>query len=544
MKEPLQIRYGFLASIPDALLEPTAVNLHGRLSDRGPTVARLYGELLDGRLPAADELAWPEEPLRGQLHDALEASGLARACHADATLTTEVLLYILGEVDTAERFYERALVAFSGMKPDPHPALRDLPAAGDAVADAEALARQLMCEGFGQRIRQWIDDEMSLYVSLREGLRVLCHQFGLPPGFERGVLRSLPRDDLMKVRELLAKIDAVRRFVCALGRGQEGDLHEETVLERIAKSVTRTVERVAPTRGREGAEVRGVERSGELARMLPGEAALLTHPTLRKLWHVRRAERALLSYRARGVWTERVRETQSFEDGEVANHRRAECGPVIVVLDTSGSMWGAPEAAAKAITLQVLAACARDRRACYVYNFSGPGDLLEHELTHDDGQGMVDVLRFLAASFHGGTQPDEALRLAAARLETGPWRQADLLVVSDGMFDGRRGREILAAARERCHARVVGVRLASRDHIEAMRAGIEAAVAQRSESDPVDWNGGASGLDAERARAPTELDGWFAQLEELGDGFAGLDCDEVHDLVDWLEDVSDELRHD
>lgn len=95
--------------------------------------------------------------------------------------------------------------------------------------------------------------------------------------------------------------------------------------------------------------------------LLPGAHAA------RMLHRVRRAERSLLSYELTG-WLEEV--------PSVVTHRNeirpaAELGPIIVCLDTSGSMRGARELVAKALALECLRGAHRQRRKCFVYAFSG-----------------------------------------------------------------------------------------------------------------------------------------------------------------------------
>ena len=51
----------------------------------------------------------------------------------------------------------------------------------------------------------------------------------------------------------------------------------------------------------------------------------------------------------------------------------AELGPIILCLDTSGSMRGAREVVAKALALECLRGAHRQSRPCYLYAFSGPG---------------------------------------------------------------------------------------------------------------------------------------------------------------------------
>jgi uncharacterized protein with von Willebrand factor type A (vWA) domain len=68
-----------------------------------------------------------------------------------------------------------------------------------------------------------------------------------------------------------------------------------------------------------------------------------------------------------------------------------------------------------------------------VYNFSGPGQVVEQELSFE-GPGLARMLGFVGASFGGGTEIDEPMRRACARIEEAPWQLADLAVVSDGCF--------------------------------------------------------------------------------------------------------------
>jgi len=51
----------------------------------------------------------------------------------------------------------------------------------------------------------------------------------------------------------------------------------------------------------------------------------------------------------------------------------AEMGPIILCLDTSGSMRGAREVVAKALALECMRGAHRQQRPCYLYAFSGPG---------------------------------------------------------------------------------------------------------------------------------------------------------------------------
>src|SRR5690606_26976630 len=151
-----------------------------------------------------------------------------------------------------------------------------------------------------------------------------------------------------------------------------GRLHDasdgESVAERVLVPVRRLAEEPREVRSPlVPGETRGIERSDELARMLPSEASLLRHPRLRLLWHARRGERALLTYRVDG--TEVLREVgeRDGEEWQTRRRPRPECGAIVAVIDTLGSMHGAPEHVAKALVLECLRTAHAERRRCLVF---------------------------------------------------------------------------------------------------------------------------------------------------------------------------------
>lgn len=71
------------------------------------------------------------------------------------------------------------------------------------------------------------------------------------------------------------------------------------------------------------------------------------------LWYAKRYEQALLSYRVQGIEIDKTWVYIS-EQAEIQKPKpRFDRGPILVVIDTFGSMSGTPEIIAKALTLQV-----------------------------------------------------------------------------------------------------------------------------------------------------------------------------------------------
>ncbi len=205
----------------------------------------------------------------------------------------------------------------------------------------------------------------------------------------------------------------------------------------------------------------GVSRSDDIARMLPQEAAFLGHPKLKMLWHVRRAEQGLLSYHVEGVLSEHrpgpLRELTDRPEPRRESARQK--GPLIVCLDTSASLHGEPERIAKAVCLEVLRLANQSGRRCYLYAFSGPGQVLEMALRFDP-PGLRRLLRFLSQRFDGGTDVRDPIQRALRKVREADWRRADLLLVSDGRFSVPPSVvKAVSRAREKQNLRLVGLTL-------------------------------------------------------------------------------------
>ncbi len=165
--------------------------------------------------------------------------------------------------------------------------------------------------------------------------------------------------------------------------------------------------------------------------MLPAEAMLLGHPRLRLVWHARRAERTLLAYEDDDHLQEDcLRPAPMLRPSQrPAPDRRLERGPMLVCVDTSGSMQGGAEAVAKAVVLEAARCAHAQRRACRVYAFGGPDEVVEMELGVD-AEGVGRLARFLGQGFGGGTDICGSARARdrpAGRGRLGARRPADRL---------------------------------------------------------------------------------------------------------------------
>ncbi len=462
-----------MSSLPPAVFAAVATNPAGTLADRAEGVRVLRNALGRGQVPAVDETAWPSTRVQAEVFAWLRESGLAERCAESPELADEVTLSVLDHAATADRFSSTEAdrlcaelreieAARKSQIKEPseseqarHQRVEREEAEARQQADA-AAARQAadqMASAWGERLRAW--------AAVEEVFGELGGMCGLGWDLSRTVLRHTGWQDAKRLADLLKKLPQIQEVVRQLGRMQRTEKPDDTpILERLFGPVCR-----APAELRDidtpivPHDTRGVERSGDIARMLPSEAVLFIRPALRLLWHAKRAERALATYHVRGVEKEQLIADDAGIEARDAERKRKKQhrGPIIVCLDTSGSMQGAPETIAKAVTLEAIRIANAENRECFLYAFSGPTQVAEFDLSVKRG-GVQVLLEFLGCSFHGGTDVADPMSRALKRVETEKWTRADIIVVSDGEFPVPVATtSAVSSARRTLHLRVHGL---------------------------------------------------------------------------------------
>lgn len=476
--------YVFLDALPEQLYGPVVASTAGTLAERVAGVLAWRAALLTGQLPdaAAD---WPAAPLGEALRRELTELQLARFCRDQADLVEELLVDVLRAAEDFSRFVplrqrelfeelrrleeerrKQAARVSSAQNPGapvpptkrgrmPDGILRKLRLEAECRAEEEGAA-----QGVASLRGQWAE-RARVWSEIWDVFGDLGTLLGRGRDLARSVLRHHGWKEIVRLRKLLENCPQLMELVRTLGRLQErADESAPSVMERLFVPIRRAQEEWREVRTEFAPhEVHGLTLSDDISRMIPAEAATLGHPVLKFLWHARRIERALLTYRVQGVMDERVAQESDVltEIDHLRPQAKRERGPIIVCLDTSGSMHGEPEIVAKAVVLEALRVAHAEKRACYLYSFSGPGDVAEHALELSES-GMATLLEFLSASFHGGTDLHEPLRRATNRVKTAAWQRADLMVVSDGEFSvGAETIAQLASARVASGLRVHGL---------------------------------------------------------------------------------------
>ena len=439
--EAHEARLGALDALPRTLWLGGLTHAQGRLEPRLATLVALREALVGGRVPLAAEWGWPAAQGVPALCDTFAALDLAAYCTGRQELTDTVVLSLMFHLDFVVDYRDRGA--------------------------RETVAFDMALEAFAadwQNRRGQMDELIDVFGKLPDDGKNT--RWDLIPG----LLRSEGWREVVRIRRLLERLPELAQCIRRLGRARPSDETDDasreqvTVLdEAVARRTERHTVRVPDMPG----ETLGLHRADRIARMLPAEALLLGHPKLRMVWHARRAERTLLCYED----DDRMQEVRQFEAPvlqprpDPQRDRRLEMGPLLVCVDTSGSMQGGAGQVAKAVVLEAVRTAHAQGRACHVFAFGGPDEVVDLEVSVD-AAGIERLIQFLGQGFRGGTDICGPLEKSIERLESAAWKMADLLIASDGEFGATP--ELVArldAAKAALGLRVQGVLIGDRETI-------------------------------------------------------------------------------
>lgn len=178
-------------------------------------------------------------------------------------------------------------------------------------------------------------------------------------------------------------------------------------------------------------EINGLKYSNDISCVLPSELALLRNPATKKLFQLKFAQKQLLSYNYRSK--EEI-EKEDTEQEEVSVEKKEPKGPIIVCVDTSGSMQGTPENIAKTVTFALSKIAIEEERKCYLISFSTGIETLDLS-DFSEGNSISKLVSFLRKSFNGGTDATPALKHSLEMLQKNAYKNADVLMISDFVMD-------------------------------------------------------------------------------------------------------------
>lgn len=437
---PSDAPYHQLQPLPRTLWLPALVSAVGTPQARLQHTQAWREALADGRLPPADR-DFGDAAASQALRQVCIELDLAPLCHGAPALAEQLLRTLLWHLDRLIDLQPRLGRA-------------------DAVAQVAAEFR----DSWQTERGDW-----QAVQALLQGLGDLAR---LSSDERRGLLRSREWAEALRISQALARLPELAALIRQLGRAERAARPQALPPQPLDAAARRlpghgVVETRLP--GLPG-ELRGIRHTDRLESQLGSEAAMLLHPVLHKLWRARRAEARLLGYDSEAVLHDLRPDPALPPRADCAPPRpeALERGPIILCLDTSGSMRGAPETVAKAVVLEALRTAHRERRGCLLMAFGGPDEIVERELSLTR-EGLQALMALMGQGFDGGTDVQGPIERAIERVHQARWASADLLIVSDGEFGcvpATLAR--LDDARERLGLRVQGILVGDRETLGLM----------------------------------------------------------------------------
>lgn len=172
-------------------------------------------------------------------------------------------------------------------------------------------------------------------------------------------------------------------------------------------------------------EVEEVSAGNDVMHMLPSESAIMADPSTEIAFYHKFASKQLQILTSKPPLR-----SQKKAKSEKKLKPRLEKGPIIVSMDTSGSMEGRPERLAKCLLMQLISMAKKQKRKCYLITFS----VRAHSIDLAAPGNWDKVKDFLEHGFTGGTDGEQMLKMIFDVLKSKAYEMADALIISDFYF--------------------------------------------------------------------------------------------------------------
>ncbi len=274
-------------------------------------------------------------------------------------------------------------------------------------------------EKYRQEIRKKLENWLELLQKIQDTIDSLSLGTGFLFDLSKGDISLHDINQIQKWVEYIAKNEGVKNLCDMLGRLRSIEKSTKREIVQITTTIERTVKDYT---SRE--EIVSIKIGKDLEHVLPQEIALLGDEELSILFDKKYVEGALMCFELEGMTTEKIGQNETREEEKSEDEKM---GPVIICIDTSGSMSGSPETIAKAVALYIASRAKTQKRNCFLINFSTSIEVLDLSET----LGINQLIDFLGRSFHGGTDVAPAIRYAIKKINEEEYSKADLLIVSD-----------------------------------------------------------------------------------------------------------------
>lgn len=224
---------------------------------------------------------------------------------------------------------------------------------------------------------------------------------------------------LKKTETVVYSYQALAEILRVIGREQpkREDEMDDTVKRYLP---------LLPSPPKPAVEIDEVASGNDLSHVLPVELAVMADAGTEDIFYLKYATKKLQLFANKPK-----KQSVMKVEQQKKKKPRLEKGPIIVSLDTSGSMDGEPIKLAKSLLLQLLRMAKKQRRKCFLITFSVRAKTLD--LSRPGSWTLVD--KCLEDIYTGGTDGEQMLNAALKMLNTLTFGMADVLIISDFFFD-------------------------------------------------------------------------------------------------------------
>ena len=241
--------------------------------------------------------------------------------------------------------------------------------------------------------------------------------------FSEGNLSIQDTKNIKKYLEYFSKDEGIKKLCNLLGRMHSSLYVKKT--EKKIEDIKVNVEKYYLEHSSKG-EIIGLNIGKEIENILPHELSFFVDSDLSDLFELKYLENQLSIFDMASMQkqTETIIEQR---EKEYEKKEKENKGPMIICVDTSASMSGFPEEIAKAITLFLSLEARKEKRSCYVINFSTRIETINLSKSYSIG----NLINFLKQSFHGGTDATPAILHSIKTMQQEEYKKADMLIISD-----------------------------------------------------------------------------------------------------------------
>lgn len=180
-----------------------------------------------------------------------------------------------------------------------------------------------------------------------------------------------------------------------------------------------------PSPPKPSVEAEEIGNGDDLQHLLPSETAILSEHHTESLFYYKYATKQLQ------LFANRPKNESHFKTEQTQMRKpRLENGPIIVAVDTSGSMSGKPLKIAYSVLTQLLRLARKQKRKVFLMSFSVRAKFLDLSLPRN----WMRLNAFLEDRFTGGTDGEEMLNRSIEMLQSKSFAMADVLIISDFYF--------------------------------------------------------------------------------------------------------------